>query len=78
MYHSLMIHNISYYIIIAVIPHMHTLYLEQVHPLHYISIPPLLPSVFQTCVVGLTMLPFICVYLASSPPRCPFSKQHIL
>jgi hypothetical protein len=39
----------------VIIPYMCTVYLEQVHPLHYIPIPPPSPS-FRQGLVGFIML----------------------
>jgi hypothetical protein len=41
---------------IVIITYMHTVYFGQVHPLHYISIPP--PCFFKQCLVGFIMLSY--------------------
>jgi hypothetical protein len=46
---------------IVIIAYMHPMYFEQVHPLHYIPIPPSLFALFQTVFGEFHCVVLICI-----------------
>jgi hypothetical protein len=53
---------------IGIIPYMHTVYFEQIHPLHYIPIPLFFPLFFKQYLVSFKLS---CVCVAYFNPSYP-------